>query len=636
AITPHGKKPHQALRWRMLIAYNPSLLPGRTRHFSYRLTVVNQLSENLSLIQEGPHWFDSETMEWGSVSFPGFPSLRNKDVGTLVNDEVKILAEVDVLESIDKLYMPKKLEKTTIPQRTFSNKVNGFQVNGFQILPSQVETVRSIFERHPNIAVGFHSKNQHLRKACMNSLLCLIETMCQSLQELSSEDLVQADVALTYLKDSGFKLDWLEMKLDQVKVNKEKEMTCLAILQETEENLLNLKQKCSEVKAELAETKTPLNSLSLCGFLDPQVTMSREHKRIMLLLQRAADKLNLAVHNIAESEKYFLDSAAEYGNKASNLESSGRDVSWYLQMKERCQEAAKEYTNTRHVALRVVLRHFVFCLLSPRFHNYYCSFVLNSTYHITSMENLNKRKFAWLIKNFSSLPSDKLYSAPVLISGFYWDVFTYPKGYKGGDSLVVSLAVTDGQSLPSGWARYVKFRLTIVNQLSHELSIHRETSIWFDQKAPGWGLSGMLPFAKLHDKDGGFLVNDELKIVAEIEALEVIGMLDESKDLLDKTSSSVRESIDANGFQVLPSQVEAVRGMFERHPDIALEFRAKNQHLRTACMNFLLSLSEMLSKSLEEFSNEDLMEADIALTYLKDVGFKVDWLEKSLDQVKRT
>ena len=28
------------------------------------------------------------------------------------------------------------------------------------------------------------------------------------------------------------------------------------------------------------------------------------------------------VHNIAESEKYFLDSAAEYGNKASNLDSS--------------------------------------------------------------------------------------------------------------------------------------------------------------------------------------------------------------------------------------------------------------------------------------------------------------------------
>ncbi|KAG2258370.1 hypothetical protein Bca52824_077664 [Brassica carinata] len=241
------------------------------------------------------------------------------------------------------------------------------------------------------------------------------------------------------------------------------------------------------------------------------------------------------------------------------------------------------------------------------------------------MENPNKKKFAWLIKNFSSLPSDKLYSAPVLISGFYWDLFTYPKGYKGGDSLVVSLAVTDGQSLPSEWARYIKFRLTIVNQLSHELSIHRETNIWFDRKAPGWGLSGMLPFAKLHDKDGGFLVNDELKIVAEIEALEVIGTLDESKDLLEKTC------MDVNGFQVLPSQVESVRGIFERHPDIAVEFRAKNQYLRTACMNFLLSLSEMFSKSVQELSNEDLVEADIALTYLKNAGFKVDCVIETLE-----
>lgn len=73
-------------------------------------------------VTEGPHWFDSETMEWGSVSFPGFPSLRNKDGGTLVNDEVKILAEVDVLESIDKLYIPKKLEKTTIPQSKIDEK----------------------------------------------------------------------------------------------------------------------------------------------------------------------------------------------------------------------------------------------------------------------------------------------------------------------------------------------------------------------------------------------------------------------------------------------------------------------------------------------------------------------------------
>ncbi|KAF2617446.1 hypothetical protein F2Q68_00041735 [Brassica cretica] len=51
-------------------------------------------------------------------------------------------------------------------------------------------------------------------------------------------------------------------------------------------------------------------------------------------------------------------------------------------------------------------------------------------------------------------------------------------------------------------------------------------------------------------------------------------------------------------------------------------------------MNFLLSLNEMFSKSVQELSNEDLVEAGIALTYLKHVGFKLDWLEKSVDQVK--
>ncbi|CAF2048419.1 unnamed protein product [Brassica napus] len=331
SVTPHGKKPHQFLGWRMLIAYNPSLLPGRTRHFSYRLTVVNQLSEKPSFIQEGPHWFDSETMEWGFSRF-----LQRLMFWNLLTSYIY---------QGNSRRQPYLRQPSAIRER--------IQVNGFQVLPSQVETVRSIFERHPDIAVGFHSKNQHLRKACMNSLLCLIETLCQSLQELSSEDLVQASVALTYLKDSGFKLDWLEKKLDQVEVKKEKEMSCLAILQETEESLLNLKQKCSELKAELTETKTPL-SFDDSGFLDPQVTMSREHKRIMLLLQRAEDKLNRAVHNIAKSEKYFLDSAAEYGNRASNLElcldESG--VSYYLQMKEECQEAAKKYAAMRHFALQ--------------------------------------------------------------------------------------------------------------------------------------------------------------------------------------------------------------------------------------------------------------------------------------------
>ncbi|KAJ4909657.1 hypothetical protein Rs2_04278 [Raphanus sativus] len=75
-----------------------------------------------------------------------------------------------------------------------------------------------------------------------------------------------------------------------------------------------------------------------------------------------------------------------------------------------------------------------------------------------------------------------------------------------------------------------------------------------------------------------------------VEAPEAIGTLDESKYLLEKTSSSVKESIDVNGFQVLPSQG---RNLLEdiMHELLTVEIRAKNQNLSTACMHELLAQS---------------------------------------------
>lgn len=63
--------------------------------------------------------------------------------------------------------------------------------------------------------------------------------------------------------------------------------------------------------------------------------------------------------------------------------------------------------------------------------------------------------------------------------------------------------------------------------------------VW--SKDPGWGLSGMLPHSKLHDKDGGFLVNNEIKIVAEVEVLEAIGKLDVSEETEEVTQTSEKD-----------------------------------------------------------------------------------------------
>ncbi|CAL9245920.1 unnamed protein product [Arabidopsis halleri] len=251
------------------------------------------------------------------------------------------------------------------------------------------------------------------------------------------------------------------------------------------------------------------------------------------------------------------------------------------------------------------------------------------------------KRFAWVIKDFSSLQSERVYSVSFVIGDCKWRLCAYPKGRNINKYLSLFLEVVDFESLPSGWSRYVKMRLTVVKQKRIAGLMRRTWSGVFQQ---------CFPLPNLRTRMIGFsIVNGELMIVANVEVVEVIGTLDESESLSkmklddgEKSSDSlnqtkqVKESIDVNGFQVLPSQVENVRSIFERHPDIAVEFRAKNQHLRKACVNFLLSLIETMCQSLEleELSNEDLVEADIALTYVKDAGFKVDWLEKKLEEVK--
>ncbi|KAF2606321.1 hypothetical protein F2Q68_00045053 [Brassica cretica] len=68
--------------------------------------------------------------------------------------------------------------------------------------------------------------------------------------------------------------------------------------------------------------------------------------------------------------------------------------------------------------------------------------------------------------------------------------------------------------------------------------------------------------------------------------------------------------------------------------DSVVEFRARNQHLKTACTNVLLSLTQTLCQTPQELSVGDLVEADKALAYMKDTGLEVDWLVKKLNEVK--
>ncbi|EOA39320.1 hypothetical protein CARUB_v10012359mg [Capsella rubella] len=246
------------------------------------------------------------------------------------------------------------------------------------------------------------------------------------------------------------------------------------------------------------------------------------------------------------------------------------------------------------------------------------------------MEKHYEKKIAWTIKNFSSLQSEIVYSDNFVVGDSKWRLRAYPKGsgeYKN-KSLSLFLSVADSESLPYGWKRHSKYRLTVVNQTSEKLSKQIVGNAWFDQEGSDWGFRAIIHLTELADVNGGFVVNGEVKIVAEVGVLEVVG----KSDVLVETPL-VNESINVNGFQILPSQVESVNSLFEEHPDIASTFRPENTHLRTTYMHSLLSLTEILCQSPEKLSNDDLANAYSTLTCGTKAGFKLDWLEKKLKEV---
>ncbi|EOA32191.1 hypothetical protein CARUB_v10015447mg [Capsella rubella] len=238
----------------------------------------------------------------------------------------------------------------------------------------------------------------------------------------------------------------------------------------------------------------------------------------------------------------------------------------------------------------------------------------------TKLETVSK--ITWAIRNFASLQSASIYSDNFIAGGFKWRLKAYPKGNIKDKHLSLYLQVSDKDSLPIGWRTHAKFSLTVVNKFSKHLSTLKETQHWFDHKSTSWGYEEMTPLKDIY-ANNGFLVIEELTIVAEINVLEVVGQVDVPE-----------ETIDVNGFQILPSQVEPVKRLFERHQDLVSKFRQKNPYFKTAYMNILLRLNQTLCQSPLRLSNDGLSHAAAALAYLRKAGLEVDWLEKMLYEVK--
>ncbi|CAA7043625.1 unnamed protein product [Microthlaspi erraticum] len=250
------------------------------------------------------------------------------------------------------------------------------------------------------------------------------------------------------------------------------------------------------------------------------------------------------------------------------------------------------------------------------------------------MVNKTDNKFTWVIKNFSSLPSEKIYSdrsSSAAVNGKKrTNLLAYPKGNKV-DCLSLFLIVADHESLPSGWSRHALFRISLMSSMFRDITVGQHR---FDQKTPNWAFTSMIPLTMLHADNGGFLRNGQVKIVAEID-VRVVVPEEETKPLKKiKQEDDGADLLNNKTLQLNLNEMELMRLMFEKHPDVALGFRSKDPILRTAYINVLLSLIQKLCKPPQELSDNDMSDVVAALAYMADGGFKLDWLEKKLGEVK--
>ncbi|KFK35054.1 hypothetical protein AALP_AA5G228600 [Arabis alpina] len=536
------------------------LSSGWKQYTEFRLTIVNQISEVYSRkIVIGRSWFDAKNPMWGFRDVIPLSSLNDKNSGFLVNGELMIAAEVDAFATIGTLYPCDDSEWTAIDYSSSEENEDDKYVdfNGFEILRSQVEQAKEIFEKHPDITSNLDLKNAWVKNAYVDVLISLTETLSKSPKGLTEEDLNFAASAFSDLTKAGFKLDWLSPKLDQAL---EEQRACGALeilevistLDTTQAEVISDDHRAHGYSSSSEDLQNKVDeTIEVNGFQVNQVkAIFKKHPDLTSNFDIKNQEIKNAymyalldlIKPLCKTPKELIkEDLNKADNTLSDLIKSGFNLDWLRQKMDQALEKQIAYdTRIRELEKQV-----------------------------------KKRKLA-LTELEADLEKEKAAASAAMMS----------------------------------------------------IDLDEATQHWFDSRASDWGFTSMFPLIRLHDKDGGFLVNDEVNIVAETEEDDGAGSCNSLKE-----ASSVKEIMEVNGFKVLPSQVESVSCIFERHPDFASEFHPKNQHLRSAYMNVLLGVIEMLCQSTEELSKDDLTDAEASLEYLTNAGFDLDWLEEKLEEV---
>ncbi|CAI9781370.1 unnamed protein product [Fraxinus pennsylvanica] len=231
-------------------------------------------------------------------------------------------------------------------------------------------------------------------------------------------------------------------------------------------------------------------------------------------------------------------------------------------------------------------------------------------------------RFTWRIENFTSSNESKLYSGIFVVNEYRWRLLLFPKG-NNVDYLSLYLGVPDANSLPNGWSRTAKYSIALINQMDSKKTVKEEAEHRFHEGESEWGFKSFFPLSELHDKNGGYLVDDTCLIEAEVsvpdtspastdnpsdssvpvDPVESVYIKAESflKSIPKKSFSSVSDA--TREVPLLNDHAILAKGCFNKLISFPLDDLVEPKH-ETAMRESLSILSDNLSLFTEEQAKE--------------------------------
>jgi hypothetical protein len=124
-------------------------------------------------------------------------------------------------------------------------------------------------------------------------------------------------------------------------------------------------------------------------------------------------------------------------------------------------------------------------------------------------------RHTWKIENFSKEKKREMKSEPFDAGGYKWYILVYPQGCDVSNHLSLFLCVANHDKLLPGWSHFAQFTIAVGNmdpkKVKYSDTLHR-----FWKKEHDWGWKKFMELSKIQD---GFLVDDVLEIIAQVQVI---------------------------------------------------------------------------------------------------------------------